>query len=630
MNDTTTPPAERMAFQTEVSRLLKLMVNAVYSNKEVFLRELISDASDACDKLRYLAITEPDLVRDDPDFRVRIVADRENRRLEIADNGVGMSRDDLVRDLGTIARSGTGHFVDQLSGDQKKDVALIGQFGVGFYSVFMVAEKVEVLSRRAGEDHAWVWESDGEGEFTVREGARAGRGTTIVVHLRADEAEWLEPARIRAVVTKYSDHIALPIVLATGDGEETVNAASALWMRPRKDVSELQYKEFYRHVGHTLDDPWLTVHYRAEGKLEYSVLVFVPERRPFDLFDPQRRHRVKLYVRRVFITEECEGLVPGWLRFLKGVVDSEDLPLNISREMLQASPVVARMRDGLVNRVLQELAKQAEADPAGYATFWEQFGAVLKEGLYEDGGRRDEILKLCRFRSTHGDGLVSLADYLGRMKTNQTAIYYISGDDSKAIVGSPQLEGFRARGVEVLLLSDPVDDFWLQDVQDHDGKPLRSGTRGGVDLSAIPRENGEAAEKPAEDGLRDADIATLIAALKQELGEQVKDVRRSDRLTDSAVCLVADDGGLDMHLERMLSQHRQLDRMSLRVLEVNPGQDLIRRLAACVKEAGAAAGIGDAAHLLLDQARIVEGEPLPDPAGFSRRLAAVMARGLSV
>jgi len=620
---------ETLGFQTEVARLLKLMVNAVYSDKEVFLRELISNASDACDKLRYLSVTEPQLAAGDGDFRVVLSADPAAGRLEVSDNGVGMNREDLIRDLGTIARSGTGAFAERLSGDRARDVQLIGQFGVGFYSVFMVAERVEVISRKAGEESAWVWESAGEGSFTVRPGERAGRGTTVVLHLRESERDWLEPARLRHVVRKYADHIALPIVLKGPDGEDTLNRASAIWLRPKKDVTAEQYTEFYHHVGQAADEPLLTVHYRAEGKLEYAVLLFVPGRRPYDLFDPARRHRVKLYVRRVFITDECEGLIPGWLRFLKGVVDSEDLPLNLSREMLQSSPVLARIREAVTSRVLGELAKAAEQKPEDYARFWEQFGAVLKEGLYEEPARRGELLGLARFRSTAGDGQVSLKDYAGRLKPEQTAIYYISGDTVEALAKSPQLEGFRARGVEVLLLADPVDDFWLQTVQEFDGKPFRSVTRAGVDLAAIPLAGAAKPEAETADGLRDADIATLAALLKQHLGEAVKDVRRSERLTDSAVCLVADEAGLDMHLERMLNQHRQLDRLSPRILEINPRHALIRRLAGLPRGADSAETLADAAHLLLDQARIVEGEPLPDPAAFSRRLAAMMTRGLA-
>jgi molecular chaperone HtpG len=620
--------AEKMPFQAEVARLLQLMVNAVYSDKEVFLRELISNASDACDKLRYQALTQPELTADDPEFRIRIAVDPQARTIEVADNGIGMTRDELIRDLGTIARSGTSAFVEQLSGEGKKDMALIGQFGVGFYSAFMVAERVEATSRKAGAAEAWTWSSDGAGEFTVAEAAREGRGTSIVLHLRKGEDEWLKGDVLRRVVRTHSDHVGLPVVLSLpGEKDETVNAASALWLRPKKEISEQQYKEFYRHVSHGFDDPWLTIHYRAEGKLEYSVLLFAPSNRPYDLFDPARACRVKLYVRRVFITEQCEGLLPSWLRFLRGVVDSEDLPLNLSREMLQQSPHVARMGAAIAKRVLAELKKQAEADAAGFARFWENFGAVLKEGLYEDAERREELLKLALFRSTHGEGWTSLADYVARMKQGQTAIYTVAGDDLATLRQSPQLEGYRAKGVEVLLLADPIDDFWLPAVDGFEGKPFRSVTRGAAELKEIKAAE---AEKPKADGdLRDADVATVIAALKQSLGDAVKDVRASERLTDSAVCLVADEHDMDMHLARMLKAHGQLKRDASRILEVNPRHDLVRRLCARIKEKGACAEVEDAAHLLLDQARIVEGEPLPDPAAFSRRLALALARGLA-
>jgi len=620
--------AEKMQFQAEVSRLLKLMVNAVYSEKEVFLRELISNASDACDKLRYEALTRPELAAGDAEFGIRVSVDPKARTLEVSDNGIGMTREELIRDLGTIARSGTSAFVEQLAGEARKGVAQIGQFGVGFYSAFMVADRVEVTSRKAGAEEAWTWESDGGGEFTMREAAREGRGSSVVLHLRAGEDEWLKADRLRQVVRTHSDHVGLPVTLSLpGEKDETVNAASALWLRPRKDVSEQQYKEFYRHVGHGFDDPWLTLHWRAEGKLEYSVLLFVPSKRPYDLFDPARMSRAKLYVRRVFITDRCEGLLPSWLRFLRGVVDSEDLPLNLSREMLQQSPHVARMRTAIARRVLQDLKKQAEADPAGYAGFWENFGAVLKEGIYEDSERREDLLKLALFRTTRDEGWTSLADYVGRMKEGQSAIYTIAGDDLATLRQSPQLEGYRARGVEVLLLADPIDDFWVPAVDGFEGKPFRSVTRGAADLKTIKTAEDEA--KPAEDGLRDADVATVIAALKQSLGEAVKDVRASDRLTDSAVCLVAADDDLDMHLSRMLKAHGQLQRDAGRILEVNPRHDLVRRLSERIKAKGACPEVEEAAHLLLDQARIVEGEPLPDPAAFSRRLALALARGLA-
>ncbi|MDP6705192.1 MAG: molecular chaperone HtpG [Alphaproteobacteria bacterium] len=617
---------ERLAFQAEVSRLLKLMVHSVYSEKEIFLRELISNASDACDKLRYEALTKPELAADDPEFRVRVVVDAKARTIEVADNGIGMSRDELISELGTIARSGTGAFLEQLTGDDAKDVALIGQFGVGFYSVFMVADTVEVTSRRAGEAAAWRWSSDGGGEFTVTEAERPGCGTSVVVHLAKDEKRWLEPETIRAIVKTYSDHIALPIVLVEGETEETVNQASALWTRPKREIEEEQYKEFYHHAGHAFDDPWLTIHYKAEGKIEYAVLLFVPSAKPYDLYDPSRKNRVKLYVKRVFITDDCQELIPPYLRFLKGVVDSEDLPLNISREMLQASPVLARLKTAITRRVLNELKKKAEKAPEDYAAFWEGFGAVLKEGIYEDEARRDDILALARFHSTAGDEATSLDAYLERAKEGQQAIYYISGDDLEALRQSPQIEGYRARGIEVLLLTDAVDNFWLTSVDAYAEKPFRSVTRGAADLAEIAPE-GEA-ETPADE-VREADIATVIVALKQSLGEAVKDVRASERLTDSAVCLVADEGDLDMHLERLLKAQQQIDFAATRILEINPRHQLIRALAERVKGEGGGEALADVAHLLLDQARIVEGESLPDPAAFSRRLAAVMARGLA-
>ena len=617
---------ETLSFQTEVAQLLKLMVDSVYSDKEVFLRELISNASDACDKARYLAITDSGILKDDPDFKVQIKVDKAARTLSLSDNGVGMNRDGLISDLGTIARSGTSAFMKNLSGDEAKDVQMIGQFGVGFYSVFMVADKVEVTSRRAGEEEAWLWASDGLGEFTIDETQGEGRGTTVLIYLKKGEDSWLEEHHLQGVVKKYSDHIALPIMLQVDDGEETTaNEASAIWSRPKKEITNEQYSEFYHHVGHVMDDPWLTLHYKAEGKIEYTGLLCVPTRQPFDLFDPARRHAVKLYVRRVFITDEAEGLIPSYLRFLRGIVDSEDLPLNISREMLQNSPLMRHMNQAITRRVLKELKKKAKKKPEAYAEFWDNFGPVLKEGLYEDQDRRDELLELVRFRSTSGSDLVSLNDYVSRMKEGQEAIYYITGDDIETLENSPQLEGFRARGVEVLLLSDPVDDFWLSAVFEHDGHALTSATRGATDLSNIGEEP-EKDESEEEETTKDSEIATLIALVKQTLGESVKDVRTSDRLTDSAVCLVADDGDMDMRLERMLKAHKQLDTKSVRILEINPRHALIKNMATAAIKGGAADDLADLAHLLLDQARIIEGEVLPDTAAFSRRMATVMTK----
>jgi molecular chaperone HtpG len=619
---------ERLSFQAEVSRLLDIVAHSLYSDKEVFLRELISNASDACDRLRYAALTQPELSADDPDLKIRILADKEGRTLTVADNGIGMNREDLVENLGTIARSGTAAFMNKLTGDSKKDIGLIGQFGVGFYSAFMVAEKVEVLTRKAGEAQGWRWTSDGRGEFTVAEADDVARGTRVILYLREGEDEFLEEIRIGRIVQKYSDHIALPILFGDAEDAKALNKASALWIRSKNEITEDQYKEFYHHVGHAFDEPWLTVHWRAEGKIEYTSLLFVPSTKPFDLFNPERRHRVKLYVKRVFITDQAEGLIPPYLRFLRGIVDSEDLPLNISREMLQHNPMLAKIRSGVTRRVLQELTKKAD-DPeqtAAYDGFWENFGAVLKEGLYEDYEHREQLLKLLRFRSTAGDGLVSLEDYVGRMREGQEDIYYITGDDPDALRKSPQLEGFKARGIEVLLLTDPVDEFWIPSVGDYQGKGFKSVTRGGVDLSNIKAEDKpeeETKEKPAE-----GDLNNLIALFKVTLGEAVKDVRASQRLTDSPVCLIADEGDMDIHLERLLKQHKQLDAAAKRILEINPTHPLIRRLAEMAGKDGAATGLNDAAWLLLDQARIIEGEQLPDPAAFSRRLAVMMEKGL--
>ena len=625
---------EKFTFEAEVGKILDIVAHSLYSHKEIFLRELISNASDACDRLRYAALTDPGLIEGEGDFRITLSVDRKARTVTLADNGIGMSRADLVENLGTIARSGTQAFVERLSGDANNDMALIGQFGVGFYSTFMVAGKVEVLTRKAGETEAWLWASDGKGEYTVSEGVRETRGTTVTVHLAKGEDEFLGEERLGGIVKTYSDHIPIPIVLEDADKEQTLNQASALWTRPKKEITSQQYTEFYHHVGHTFDDPWLTLHNSVEGILSYTNLLFIPSTQPFDLFLPERKQQVKLYVKRVFITDDCEGLVPGYLRFLRGIVDSEDLPLNISREMLQRDPKLARIRSGLVKRVLAGLKKKADKKPDDYATFWDNFGAVLKEGLYEDRENRDRILAVSRFHTTAGDGLVGLDTYVDRMLDGQEAIYTISGEDGQSLRQSPQLEGFAARGVEVLLLADPVDEFWVPALGSYRDKPFKSATRGGADLGKITaREDADKAAKKAKKKKAPAaaDVDRLTAAFKVALGDAVKDVRASERLTDSPVCLVADEADLDMHLERLLKQHRQMDaaQVTPRILEVNPRHALIRRLAGLAKdEEGADGVLADAALLLLDQARIVEGEPIPDPAAFSRRLASMMEKGL--
>jgi len=627
---------EKHGFQAEVSRLLHIVAHSLYADRSVFLRELVSNASDACDRLRYLALTQPELLGAEAPFRITLTPDKAARTLTLTDNGIGMNRGDLIENLGTIARSGTAAFVKdagEAGDDGAKDLSLIGQFGVGFYAAFMVASPVEVVSRKAGEADAWRWSSDGSGGFTTAPcpaDEAPARGTRVVLHLRQGEDDYLDPERLRQLVARYSDHIAVPIVLIEGDKERTLNAASALWLRPKAEITPAQYAEFYRHVAHASDEPWLVLHNRAEGKIEYTVLAFVPTLAPFDLFDPERRNGLKLYVKRVFITDDCRELLPGYLRFLRGIVDSEDLPLSISREMLQHNPMLAKIRQGLIKRVLAELKKKAENDADGYAAFWNNFGAVLKEGLYEGMEQRPALLDLARFRSTSGDGLVSFKDYLARMKPGQEAIYTVSGDTPEAARRSPQIEGFVAHGVEVLLMTDPVDEFWLTSVHEYEGKPFRSVTRGAADLDRFAAPPGDTGPKPDATAAAAAQVATdnLLALLRLTLKDAVKDVRASTRLTDSPVCLVADEGDLDVHLERVLLLHKRIDKASKRILELNPRHALIVGLAQRLGTKGAADEIAEAAWLLLDQARLLQGEPLPDVVAFSRRLGEVMRRAL--
>ena len=624
--ETASATREAFSFQAETSKLLDLMIHSLYREKDIFLRELISNASDACDKLRYAALTKPELLADDPELKVTIELDKAKRTLTLTDNGIGMNKADLIENLGTIARSGTEAFVKSLAEGKPADMSLIGQFGVGFYSVFMVAKKVEVLTRRTGEAEGWRWESAGKGSFTIVPEAAAKRGASIVLHLRKDADEFLEAERIRHIVRTYSDHIALPIkLLGESRSTETLNSASALWTRPKAEITEEKAREFYHHVAHMPGDPWMTIHLRAEGRLEYAALLFVPDRRPFDLFEPDRRSRVKLYVKRVFITDDCEGLLPRYLRFLRGVVDSSDLPLNISRETLQHNPLLAKIKTGLVKRVLGDLEKKAAESAPDYIAFWKNFGAVIKEGLYEDQENRAGLIKLARFQSLNGgaEDWFSLDDYVACLQEGQDAIYYITGDSAEALRKSPQVEGFRARGVDVLLLTDAVDHLWLPSIGEHGGKKFRSVAQGGVELDAIKVKDTEAKSEPAG---AEGELDKLIALIKLSLGDAVKDVRRSVRLTDSAVCLVADSGDLDMHLERLLRTHQREVAAQKHVLELNPRHRLIRALAVLVSKAGASDTLEDAAHLLLDQARIVEGEPPSDPTAFSKRLSAVLAR----
>lgn len=635
MTDTPTASApdapQPRAFEADVAKLLHMMVHSVYSDRDVFLRELISNAADACEKLRFEAISEPSLLGDDPKPKITIVADKEAGRLVVEDNGVGMSAGEMVEALGTIARSGTRAFMERIEAAQgAKDggAHLIGQFGVGFYSAFMVADRVEVASRRAGSDEASLWSSDGKGEYTVAPLDLAdapARGTRVTLHLMEDAKSYAERWTLERIVREQSGHVPVPILLVEKPGEEPaqISDGAALWARPKSEITTEEYADFYRSVAGQFDEPALTIHYRAEGRHEYTALAFVPSTQPFDLFDADRKGRMKLYVRRVFITDDAE-LLPRYLRFVRGLVDSNDIPLNVSREMIQQSPVLAAIRKGLTNRVLGDLEKLAENDAGTYAKVWDAFGAVIKEGVYEDFERQEQLLKLARFRTTtSGDGMRSLKDYVGGLKENQTAIYYLAGGNLDQLKASPHLEGFRARGVEVLLLSDPVDSFWVTTAQGFEGKPFKSASQGASDLSAFPKTDAAAADAASPDA-GDA-VAGLIAFAKDALGEEVSDVRASDRLTESAVCLVAPEHGPDRQLEKMLAAAGQ-GSASKPVLEINPTHALVAALAA---KGEADAGLrNDAVHLLFDEAKILDGERPADPRAFSERLARVLGRAI--
>jgi molecular chaperone HtpG len=638
-NDAATTPesgaaaAKTQSFEADVSRLLHLMVHSVYSERDIFVRELVSNAADACEKLRYESLAKPELISDGAPFAIQISLDPDAKTLTVADNGVGMSREDLTDALGTIARSGTKAFLDKLAADgpEKADAeasSLIGQFGIGFYSSFMVADEVTVETRRAGGDTAWRWTSDGKGSYTIAPlalEAAPSRGTRVTLKLNGESGEYVEPFKIERIVKEHSGAVAVPIEIVEKPGAEVkrLTDGAAIWAKPKSEVKEEEYTEFYRSLAGQYDEPALTIHWRAEGRHEYTVLAFVPGSRPFDLFDPTRKSKGKLYVRRVLISADAD-LMPGWLRFVRLVVDSADLPLNVSREMIQQSAVFTAIRKGVANRVVQELTKLSESDAEKYAKVWEHFGAVIKEGLYEDPERRDALYKLARFTTTkHADGGRKLEDYVKELRENQTAIYYLTGDDAKRLAASPQLEGFRARGVEVLLLADPVDAFWVSSAAGYEGKPFKSISQGAADIKSIALTEGSTA--PAE---ATAEVATLIAHFKQTLEAEIADARASDRLTDSVACLVAPEFGPDRQLEKMLAQHGRLQDRVKPVLEVNATHPLTSALAKRFKEGADRELVDDAAWLLLDEARLVDGETLKDAPAFAARLRRVMERAL--
>jgi molecular chaperone HtpG len=614
-NETSESTVERHDFGAEVGRLLDLVVHSLYSEREIFLRELVANAADATDRRRFESLTNPTLAPP-AEAKVRIVADKPGRTLTIADPGIGMSREELMANLGTIARSGTRAFGETLEQAKPEDrPTLIGQFGVGFYSAFMVAERVEVTSRKAGTEAAWTWASDGGGTFTIEPGTREAAGTDVVLHMKPDAAEYLDPIRLEAVVRKWADHITIPVTIARDGKDVPANEGTALWRKPKAEVSEQAYNEFYRHLGHLFDTPWATLHWHAEGALEFSALLFIPGSKPFEPVEHDRRSRLRLHVRRMFITDEAE-LLPPFLRFVKGVVDTEDLPLNVSREMLQATPVLARIRKTITNRVLTELKTRAK-DDKDYAAFWENFGAVLKEGVWEETEWRRELAPLLRFRSSAVEGWTALAAYVERMKPQQEAIYVLAGDSVEALAGSAQLEGFRARGVEVLLLADPIDAFWPDRFDAFEAKPIRSITHGTAEISKLPLVEPPAGEAP--------DTSALALALKQALGKAVSDVRATDRLVESAVVLAAGTAGPDLQMQRLLRRAGRAEFGAGPVLEINPRHALIAALAA---RQAKGEDLAAQAELLLDLARVQDGDLPKDPAGFARRVEKALATGL--
>ena len=605
--------AERHEFGAEVGRLLDLVVYSLYSEREIFLRELVANAADAIDRRRFEALTKPALAPQG-EAKVRIVPDKPGRTLTISDDGIGMTRDDMIVNLGTIARSGTRAFGETLANAKPDErPSLIGQFGVGFYSAFMVAEKVEVTSRRAGTGEAWMWASDGRGGFTVAAASRAEAGTDVVLRIKSDAEEYLEPHRIEAVVRKWADHVTIPVVIVHDGKDEAANEGTALWRKPKSEITEEQYASFYHGLGALFDKPWATLHWRAEGALEFYALLFVPGMKPFDAVEQDRTSKVRLHVRRMFITDEAE-LLPPWLRFVKGIVDTEDLPLNVSREMLQSTPVLARIRKAVTNRVLTELKTKAK-DGEDYAKFWQNFGAVLKEGVWEDAEHRKDVAGLLRFHSTAVEGWTSLPDYVARMKPEQPAIYVLAGDNEEGLARSAQLEGFRARGVEVLLLTDPIDAFWPERMAEFDGKPIRSVTQGAADLSKLPLIAEAAGEAP--------DAAALVAALKTALGEAVSDVRATDRLVESAVVLAAGSAGPDLQMQRVLRRAGRTSYAPPPVLEINPRHQLV---AALGERVARGESVAEAAGMLLDLARVQDGDLPRDPSAFARHIETALAK----
>ena len=608
-----------MEFQAEVGKLLDIVVNSLYSERQIFLRELISNASDACDKLKYMALTHPDIAKDSGQLKIKIIPDAENRTLTVEDNGIGMNREDLISHLGTIAKSGTADFVRNVK-DNGSVVDLIGQFGVGFYSAFMVADSVEIITRRAGEDKAWKWVSNGVTGFEISEAERAGNGTTIKLFLKEDAKEFTDTIYLRQIIRTYSDHIDYPIVLDLGKaGEETVNTGSALWAKNKAEITQEQYKEFYHHISKNFDDPWMTLHFKAEGNIEYTGLLYIPSAAPYDLFQPDRKTGLKLYVNKVFISDKVEELMPSYLRFVRGVIDSADLPLNISREMLQQSPLIAKIRSGTVNRLLKEL-KNRSKDYDDYKKFWDAFGIAFKEGIYEDFANRNDVAGLSRFYSTKDpERLTSLDEYISRVQPEQKAIYYITGDDVKTLVNNPQLEAFKAKGIEVLLLVDPIDEFWTQTLLNYKDFAIKHISQADIDLG-LKRD-----EPKAEEG----SLKKLTDLMTEMFKDQVAKVTTTDKLTKSPISLTVEDGQMSIHLERLMRNHQQQTAFaSSRILQLNPYHPLIIKLSEAMEGEALRPKVEEVSRILLDQAKIAEGEAITDPSYFSEKLSEYILKAL--
>lgn len=623
---------ETKKFDAEVGKVLHLMIHNLYANKEIFMRELISNASDACDKLRYLSQTDSALIADNPKFKITVSVDNEKKTITIYDTGIGMNKEDLEKNLGTIAKSGTQEFVKNLSGNEKKDSDLIGQFGVGFYSAFMVADRITVTSKKAGEDKVYSWHSDGLGEYSISDTDRDfKRGTEIVLHIKPEEEAFIDHFRLKHIVKSYSDHVAVPIFFDMNDNNDPVqiNDGSALWKKSKSEISADLYKDFYKSVSHAADDPWITMHNKNEGVVEFTNLLFIPTMKTFDLFHPDRKRRVKLYIKRVFITDENIDIVPTYMRFLRGVVDSEDLPLNISRETLQHNAVIEKIKQSITKRVLSELKKKKDDARDEYLKFWENFGGALKEGLCEPISERDKILEVCVFRSALQDKMISLDEYLENCKQKNKTIYFLSGDDAEKLKNSPQIEGFINKGIDVLLFTDTVDDFWVNVNNTYKDIPFKSVTRADIDLENPDQEPSEKSEKQKakEEQEVEKQYGALLKYFKDTLGALVKDVKISKKLTNSPACLAVGDGGMDIRMEKFLMEQKQLAHSSAKILEINPHHKIIERIFHSVQNNDKLNESETLVHLLFDQACILEGQQVADVNAFAERLSGLMDRG---